>query len=119
MTVLIDELEAHLHPRWQRSVISALLGLKPYPDQELHIQFFAALHSPLILASAEPVFDEARDRLFHIDTDDGTNPQVVLKAVPFVRHGSEGRFPFSYLREMAPFIAYELERQGLKDQIDN
>ena len=46
-TVLIDELDLHLHPRWQRV---ALLGLrKAFP----RLQFIITTHSPQVLSSAE------------------------------------------------------------------
>jgi hypothetical protein len=39
--VLIDELEQHLHPRWQRSIIRRLYDMFP------HVQFIATTHSPV------------------------------------------------------------------------
>lgn len=68
---LIDEIEAHLHPRWQRVVMPALLnvgdelgapGLEP-----VRVQFLVTTHSPLALASLEPHFDPARDALWTLD----------------------------------------------------
>lgn len=41
--VLIDEIEAHLHPRWQMRVISSLRQAFP------RVQFIATTHSPLCL----------------------------------------------------------------------
>ena len=87
MIVIIDELEAHLHPKWQRAVIPALLGMSPHLDPGLNIQFLITTHSPLILAAAEPVFDQARDRLFHLDYEDQARTAVVLKNAPFLQHG--------------------------------
>lgn len=46
--VLIDEIEAHLHPRWQRSVVPLLREVFPM------CQFIATTHSPLVVGSAEP-----------------------------------------------------------------
>jgi hypothetical protein len=46
--VLIDELELHLHPRWQREILGTLR--KAFP----RIQFIATTHSPQVIASAEP-----------------------------------------------------------------
>ncbi|MEW6348553.1 MAG: AAA family ATPase [Thermodesulfobacteriota bacterium] len=43
--VLIDELDLHLHPRWQRHVIEDLRRTFP------KIQFFAATHSPFLIQS--------------------------------------------------------------------
>lgn len=43
--VLIDEIEAHLHPNWQRKIIPLLTELFP------NIQFFITTHSPQVIAS--------------------------------------------------------------------
>ena len=42
--LLIDEIENHLHPTWQRRVIPALLGHFP------GLQIFATTHSPFVVA---------------------------------------------------------------------
>lgn len=46
--VLIDEIDLHLHPRWQRRVVLDLK--KAFPA----LQFIASTHSPFILQSLEP-----------------------------------------------------------------
>jgi predicted ATP-binding protein involved in virulence len=43
--VLIDELDLHLHPKWQREVVSRLMDTFP------NIQFIATTHSPFIVQS--------------------------------------------------------------------
>lgn len=43
--VLIDEIDLHLHPRWQRVIVPALL--KAFP----RLQFVATTHSPFIIQS--------------------------------------------------------------------
>jgi predicted ATPase len=43
--VLIDELELHLHPTWQRSVVEKLRTMFP------NIQFIATTHSPFVIQS--------------------------------------------------------------------
>lgn len=45
--VLIDELDIHLHPKWQWNIVSALK--KTFPN----VQFIAATHSPIIIASCK------------------------------------------------------------------
>ncbi len=45
--VLIDEIELHLHPKWQRAVIPALQATFP------NIQFIIATHSPQVLSEVE------------------------------------------------------------------
>lgn len=44
--VTIDELDLHLHPQWQRTVIQDLLSVFP------NIQFIATSHSPFLLQAA-------------------------------------------------------------------
>lgn len=46
--VLIDELELHLHPKWQREVVDNLRNTFP------NIQFIATTHSPFIIQSLRP-----------------------------------------------------------------
>ncbi len=46
--VAVDELDLHLHPKWQRRVIQDLKRTFP------KIQFIAATHSPQLIGEAEP-----------------------------------------------------------------
>jgi len=46
--VLIDELELHLHPRWQREVVEKLRASFP------NIQFITTTHSPFVIQSLRP-----------------------------------------------------------------
>jgi hypothetical protein len=46
-TVLIDEIDAHLHPQWQAKIIGHLKMLFPC------VQFIVTTHSPHVVASAE------------------------------------------------------------------
>ena len=72
--LLFDEVDAHLHPRWQRTILPAILevmnSLATDKEEAVPVQIIAATHSPLVLASVEPHFDEDRDRLFHLDIRD-------------------------------------------------
>ncbi len=47
--VLVDEIDLHLHPEWQRKIIKYLSDLFP------NTQFIVTAHSPLIVQSAENV----------------------------------------------------------------
>jgi hypothetical protein len=67
MVIILDEAEAHLHPKWQRVLLPAMLGIAADLHEELGIQFFVATHSPLVLASAEPIYDREKDKLFHLN----------------------------------------------------
>lgn len=46
--VLIDEIDLHLHPKWQRQIVPKLTAAFP------RCQFVATTHSPQIVASVEP-----------------------------------------------------------------
>ncbi|KWR88179.1 hypothetical protein RM96_21170 [Cupriavidus sp. IDO] len=46
--VLIDELDVHLHPKWQRMMVQGLLRAFP------KVQFIATSHSPQILSELKP-----------------------------------------------------------------
>lgn len=69
VVMLFDEVEAHLHPRWQRAVVPALLKVVQTltGDSGASVQLIAATHSPLVLASVEPLFDTSEDKLFVLD----------------------------------------------------
>ena len=67
MVTLIDEIEAHLHPKWQKKILPALLEVQQDLDPDLHTQLLIATHSPLIMASYEPHFDGEKDKIFHLN----------------------------------------------------
>ncbi len=69
ITFLIDEIDTHLHPRWQRLVLRSLLDVvgQLMTGGQAEVQVIAATHSPLVLASVEPLFDEKSDQLWHLE----------------------------------------------------
>lgn len=99
MLVIIDEVEAHLHPRWQRVILSAIVEALAKLTAERHpeggsyrppeIQYIVATHSPLVLASLEPLFDATIDSMFELQLDDAKEgkPIVGLHATEFRRRG--------------------------------
>lgn len=88
---LIDEIEAHLHPQWQRRIVPALLRVMDAltGQHDTKVQVIAATHSPLVLASMEPIFDPDKDAWFDLDL---VNGQAALKKRPFVSHGEVGNW---------------------------
>jgi hypothetical protein len=64
---LIDEVEAHLHPRWQRLILPSLLAVVRELRPDVKVQVIAVTHAPLVLASVEPQFDPSQDALFMFD----------------------------------------------------
>lgn len=87
--VIVDEIEAHLHPRWQRVILPALLVVAEVLDMAVATQFMVSTHSPLVMASAEEDFDAARDRLFHLELRQN---QVRLEAMDWAPHGEVGNW---------------------------
>lgn len=62
--IIIDELDIHLHPGWQRSIAPALQ--KAFP----RIQFIAASHSPQIIGSLKP------EQVILLQDSEGSHPRV-------------------------------------------
>lgn len=85
MVVVIDEIEAHLHPRWQRQIIPALTEALRVLQSEVAVQLHISTHSPLVLASAEPLFDQARDAIHNLKYDEGA---VSLSVISDWKQGS-------------------------------
>lgn len=73
MVILFDEPETHLHPRWQRTVLPSLLeAMNVLRGSGAAVpQMLIATHSPLVMASLEPIFDESVDDLIHLSLQDG------------------------------------------------
>ncbi len=84
LVLLVDEVEAHLHPRWQRIIVPAIMKVVQGLSSDVTPQLHLATHSPLVLASAEAVVDGERDSLFHLDLEQDT---VLLKKLAFQRYG--------------------------------
>lgn len=125
MVILIDEIEAHLHPLWQRKVLPALLDVSNELSEELETQLILSTHSPLVLASAESRFDERSDGLFHLDlTPEG---KVTFNQISFIRQGSVDAWLTSKVFDLRHARSFEAEEvierakaiQGLDDPPKN
>lgn len=94
--ILLDEIEAHLHPRWQRMIVPALVNVITRLSSQVSSQLHIATHSPMVMASAEMCFDVETDALFHLKLiREGTEQDVELEKVPFVRYGTSDRWLIS------------------------
>lgn len=71
--VLIDELDLHLHPKWQRKIVGDLKRVFP------RVQFIATTHSPFIIQSLEP--DELRKLNLHDDDERVSNDEFFRKSI--------------------------------------
>ena len=109
VVMLFDEIEAHLHPRWQRCIVPALLHVVQTltADAAASVQLIAATHSPLVLASIEPSFDVAQDAWFDLDLEAG---HVELRKRPYVRLGEVGNWLTSDAFDLAEPRSLEGER---------
>ena len=90
MVIIADEIESHLHPQWQRIILPALTLIARDLNDSLDIQFIGSTHSPLVMASIEPLFDEDTDSIFHLNLEQekGANSTVIVETPEFEKRGS-------------------------------
>jgi hypothetical protein len=112
IVLLFDEVEAQLHPKWQRvflpsimKVVDGLLvkgrveAITKDPSKSLDekvdpllktiprsVQIIATTHAPLVLASVEAAWDGQKDSLFDFNLVEGK--RVVFEEIDFARQGS-------------------------------
>ncbi len=98
--MLFDEVESHLHPRWQRTILGALRDLGDTLFGGVDIQLLASTHSPLVMASAEPWFDPDKDAWFDLDLE-GNPPEAKLRPRPYTLHGTVGSWLTSKAFDLA------------------
>lgn len=90
MILLVDEIETHLHPQWQRTVLPSLLKAieNAWPGVAApKLQLLVATHSPLVMTSVEAMFDEKRDALWKLDLVDG---EVTMERDAWHKRGDVG-----------------------------
>jgi predicted ATP-binding protein involved in virulence len=104
--LLVDEVEAHLHPKWQRVIVPALMNVIKLLSSELTPQVHLATHSAMVMASTETFFDEACDDLHHLKLDDR---EVTLEELPFVKRGTVDRWLMSEVFELGQARSLEAE----------
>ncbi len=76
--VLIDELDLHLHPQWQRTIVSKLTATFP------NCQFIATTHSPLIIGEVEPeniILIAENGEIIHPNQSLGMDTDWILKYI--------------------------------------
>ena len=83
---LVDEIEAHLHPQWQRRIVPALLDVMAAltGEHDVSVQLITATHSPLVIVSMESIFDEEKDAIWELDMVEGS---VQLRQSAWCRRG--------------------------------
>lgn len=106
--VLIDELDLHLHPRWQRVIVPALLDAFP------RLQFVATTHSPFIIQSlAEGVLLDLDD----MDTDDRVYNLSLKDIVEDVQKVADSDRSAQHVRKMneAEVYLHQVEKAAALD----
>ena len=98
--MLFDEVESHLHPRWQRSILTALLNIGNELQDDIQLQLVVTTHSPLVLASAEAWFDPEQDAWFDFDLE-GDPPRAQLHRRSYTPHGTAGAWLTSEAFDLA------------------
>lgn len=93
IVLLFDEIEAHLHPKWQRVFLPALLKVVDgllLKGKAKSVQFIVTTHAPLVLGSVESSWDDSKDKLFDFDLIKVANGKHTIRfaELPFAKHGS-------------------------------
>ena len=113
VVMLFDEVESHLHPRWQRSILKALRDVGSVLDGGVAVQLIVSTHSPLVLASTEPWFDPEQDAWFDLDVE-GIPPRAHLHRRTYTPHGTTGSWLTSEAFDLATDRSLEAERAILR-----
>ena len=113
IVMLFDELESHLHPRWQRSMLPSLRSLGSSLPGSGQFQLVVSTHSPLVLASAEPWFDPGQDAWFDLDFG-GEPPEALLQRRTFTARGTTAGWLTSEAFDLQTDRSLEAERAYLR-----
>ena len=117
--VLIDELELHLHPKWQREVVEKLRMTFP------NIQFIATTHSPFIIQSLRPgelinldpeEFAEYSDKSVEDIAENIMGVKLPQKSERFKEMVETAETYFRLVREAKP--QSEAERNQIRERLD-
>lgn len=107
IVLLIDEVEAHLHPQWQRLILPAVYEAVKALVQDVNVQVVAVTHSPLVLASVEPDFSEELDALFKFNLREG---KVEAEKMRWSKQGDAVNWLVSEVFDMKQARSWQAER---------
>ena len=89
LIVLLDELDAHLHPRWQRTILPSILRVGESLEGNPMVQLIITTHSPMVMASMEGEFSSESDALYCLELQSG---DVALRRLKFDAQGDISRW---------------------------
>lgn len=99
--VLVDEIELHLHPKWQKDLLVALSQFLP------KLQFFLTTHSPLVVASANPrniwvldVNESGESRATQTAVAESRTIDSILLGPWFKLHSTRPRIEIDHMRSL-------------------
>ena len=112
--VLIDEIDLHLHPKWQREIVRKLTETFP------RCQFIATTHSPQVIGEVEPdrIQIISDDAVYHPEYSFGFDSNRVLQDI--MEAAPRTRTVFELLTKIKKEIgdqAFTPARRSLKDLI--
>jgi predicted ATP-binding protein involved in virulence len=84
--VLIDEIDMHLHPKWQWNILDALESTFP------NVQFIIATHAPIVISSCKNGTLLTIDENHHIEVSNGVYGYAVQDVIEYTQ-GSTGVIP--------------------------
>jgi predicted ATP-binding protein involved in virulence len=118
IVLLIDEIEAHLHPHWQRQIVRAMLKVTKSLSREANLQLITTTHAPLVMASIEPFFEAEKDAWFDLDLEDEA---VVLRQREFEKRGDANNWLTSDAFDLSSSrpVEYEELTKKASDLLEN
>ncbi len=118
IVLLFDELEEHLHPRWQRVILRSILEVAKsiMGTIDVNVQIIATTHSPFVMQSLETIFDAEKDAWFDLDFDT-TKKEVVLEKREYFKRGSLNNWVTSEAFDLPS--SYTPEAKQVMDEVSN
>lgn len=114
--VLIDEIELHLHPSWQRRVLNVLKSTFP------NIQFIITTHSPQILGEADDtynvlrIYTDSNDRLIVSENSVyGKDSNGILKQMDTLERPEVVKMMFDKFYEYIDSKQFDMAQNLLED----
>ena len=111
ITFLFDEVDAHLHPKWQRQIMGGILSALESLTKSMAIntQIISVTHSPLVMASLEALFDKKTDKWLDLDLN-MANGNVQIEERKFIKMGEASSWLTSDAFDLKSTYSIEAEQ---------